>query len=54
MKWIVVVLMIVNDQPTRVVLSQPYDNIGDCNYEMMRQVFQLHTAQWKITCEVVK
>lgn len=52
MKWIIIAVLMINDQPTRVQLGEVngYDTIGDCNYQMMRQVFQLHTASWSIQC----
>lgn len=56
MKWAIVAILIVNNQPTQVVQPERYDTIGDCNYHAMRLVFQMHTAaQWSIRCvEVVE
>lgn len=51
MKWIIVAIVLVNNQPNRVVGTEQYDTLADCNYHMMRQVFQMHTAeQWSMSC----
>ncbi len=54
MKWVVVVIMMINGQPNTMVLSDKHATLGQCNYEMMRWVFQLHTASWKISCVQVE
>lgn len=50
MKWAIVAVLMINNEPTKVVGTERYDTIGECNYQMMRQVFQLHTASWSIRC----
>lgn len=51
MKWAIVAILLVGNEPTQVVKPERYDTIGDCNYHAMRLVFQMHTAaQWSIRC----
>jgi hypothetical protein len=51
MKWIIVAVVLTSSEPTRVTWPEKYDTIGECNYEMMRRVFQMRTtAKWSLRC----